>query len=204
LESTPPDFFFTQRRWDALQAARAREAAGREAPNTVDVDGDGVDPEKGAGGPPSELDFGTRDSSDQVRENSGTVGAVALDADGVLVAGTSTGGSANKKWGRIGDSPVIGAGTYAGSHAAVSCTGWGEYFIRHAVAHDVQARMAYRGISLAEATREVVMEKLEAERRGLGGLVAMDRDGHVQMTYNTRGMYRGWVDQDGRLEVDIF
>lgn len=204
VESTPPEFFFTQRRWDALQAARAREAAGGDAPNTVDVDDAGPDSEESDSGPPPELDFGARASRDEVRENSGTVGAVALDAEGVLVAGTSTGGSANKKWGRIGDSPIIGAGTYAGSHAAVSCTGWGEYFIRHAVAHDVQARMAYRGISLGEAAHQVVMEKLEADRTGLGGLVAMDRDGNVEMAYNTRGMYRGWVDQDGRPEVGIF
>jgi len=132
------------------------------------------------------------------------VGAVALDARGLLVAGTSTGGSANKKWGRIGDSPVIGAGTYAGSHCGVSCTGWGEFFIRHAVAHDIQARMSYLGISLAEATHQVVMETLEAHRKGLGGVVAMDREGNIQMTFNTRGMYRGWVDESGRIEVGIW
>ena len=178
IESTPPEFFHTERRWKDLQTAKARETQGIGAPNTVDAEG----PE----------------------ENSGTVGAVALDSQGLLVAGTSTGGSANKKWGRIGDSPVIGAGTYAGSHCGVSCTGWGEYFIRHAVGHDIQARMAYLGISLREATHQVIMEKLEAHRPGLGGVVAMDREGNVEMTFNTRGMYRGWVDQDGRLEVGIY
>jgi beta-aspartyl-peptidase (threonine type) len=132
------------------------------------------------------------------------VGAVALDQGGTLVAGTSTGGSANKKWGRIGDSPVIAAGNYAGSHCGVSCTGWGEYFIRHAVAHDVQARMAYLGLSLQEAAQQVIWKKLESHRKGLGGIVAMDRDGNLEMCYNTQGMYRGWVDQEGRVEAAIF
>ena len=199
IESTPADFFFTQRRWDELQAAKEREASGNLSPNTVDLDA----PAGAAGAEPrSGLDFGTSDA--ELKGNSGTVGAVALDASGMLVAGTSTGGTANKKWGRIGDSPVIGSGTYAGSHCGVSCTGWGEYFIRHAVAHDIQARMAYLGISLRESTHQVIMEKLEAERRGLGGVCAMDRDGNIDMTFNTRGMYRGWVDQDGRIQVAIY
>jgi beta-aspartyl-peptidase (threonine type) len=181
MEAESADFFFTQRRWDDLQAAKAREARGEGRPNTVDV-GD------------------QRTPTDQT----GTVGAVALDSSGRLVAGTSTGGSANKKWGRIGDSPVIAAGTYAGSHCGVSCTGWGEYFIRHAVAHDIQARMAYKGLSLRGATEEVVMGALEGHRRGLGGVVAMDREGYVEMCYNTRGMYRGWVDESGEIQVAIF
>ncbi len=172
-------FFVTQRRWDDLQKARAREAEGGGRPNTV-----GVDPDPG--------------------HRSGTVGAVALDSGGRLVAGTSTGGSANKRWGRIGDSPVIGAGTYAGAHCGVSCTGWGEYFIRNAVAHDMEARMAYLGVSLAEAAQQIIMERLEGQLPGLGGLVALDRHGHVEMCFNTGGMYRGWIDQDGHLEVCIF
>jgi beta-aspartyl-peptidase (threonine type) len=210
MPSTPADFFFTQRRWDDLQAAKAREAQGNDAPNTVDVDRPADVP-----APPG-LDFGTAtdsggtasapsvDPDTELRDNSGTVGAVALDKDGMLVAGTSTGGSANKKWGRIGDSPVIAAGTYAGSHCGVSCTGWGEYFIRHAVAHDIQARMAYKGLTLREATHQVVMESLEDHRRGLGGVVAMDREGNAELCFNTRGMYRGWVDREGRMEVAIF
>jgi beta-aspartyl-peptidase (threonine type) len=178
MEATPPEFFHTERRWNDLQVAKAREEGGSGAPNTVDAE----EPEA----------------------NSGTVGAVALDRRGLLVAGTSTGGSANKKWGRIGDSPIIGAGTYAGSHCGVSCTGWGEYFIRHAVAHDIQARMSYLEVSLRDATHQVIMEELEAHRSGLGGVVAMDREGNVEMTFNTRGMYRGWVDQTGRYEVGIY
>ena len=199
IPSEDPEFFFTQRRWNALQAAKDREGRGEATPNTVDVDET----------PPSEAETKPARqaaSSDpaEVRERSGTVGAVALDQGGTLVAGTSTGGSANKKWGRIGDSPVIAAGTYAGSHCGVSCTGWGEYFIRHAVAHDVQARMAYQGLSLRDAAQQVIWKKLESHRKGLGGIVAMDRDGNLEMCYNTQGMYRGWVDQEGRVEVAIF
>lgn len=209
MESTPPEFFYTQRRWGDLQAAKAREGRGDAAPNTVDAENAGalaagaepLSPPTGTGAAPAPA---PSTSAADLKENSGTVGAVALDAAGLLVAGTSTGGSANKKWGRIGDSPVIAAGTYAGSHCGVSCTGWGEYFIRHAVAHDIQARMAYLGVSLGDATRQVVMEKLEAQRKGLGGVVAMDRAGNIEMAYNTRGMYRGWVDQDGHVEVAIF
>jgi len=207
LESTPAEFFYTERRWSDLQAAKAREAQGSAAPNTVDVEDAGA---LAAGAEPSEPGAvgegiaSTGTSQEELKDNTGTVGAVALDAEGLLVAGTSTGGSANKKWGRIGDSPVIAAGTYAGSHCGVSCTGWGEYFIRHAVAHDIQARMAYLGIPLREATHQVIMEKLEAHRKGLGGIVALDREGNVEMVFNTRGMYRGWVDQDGSLEVAIY
>lgn len=193
LKIEDPEFFFTQRRWDDLQGAKAREAEGESTPNTVDVDDAQA---LAAGAEPL--------SEEELKDRSGTVGAVALDSAGVLVAGTSTGGSANKKWGRIGDSPVVAAGTYAGSHCGVSCTGWGEYFIRHAVAYDIQARMAYLGISLQEATKQVVLERLENHRPGLGGVVAMDRDGHIEMCFNTRGMYRGWVDENGRIEVGIF
>jgi beta-aspartyl-peptidase (threonine type) len=206
IESTPAEFLFTQRRWDDLQAAKAREAKGVAAPNTVDME-DALAKAAGAE-PPDEIDIGAplgpQISEAELKDNSGTVGAVALDASGMLVAGTSTGGSANKKWGRIGDSPVIAAGTYAGSHCAVSCTGWGEYFIRYAVAYDVQARMEYMGVSLKEATHQVIMERLEAERRGLGGLCALDRDGNMEFAFNTRGMYRGWVDQSGQIQVAIY
>lgn len=199
LAAEPPEYFFTQRRWDDLQEARAREAAGEGRPNTVDLEDAQA---LAAGAEPAGPGSAGDDSADRLR--SGTVGAVALDQAGTLVAGTSTGGSANKKWGRIGDSPVVGAGTYAGSHCGVSCTGWGEYFIRHAVAHDIQARMAYLGLTLREASQQVVMETLEEHRKGLGGVVGMDRDGHLEMCFNTQGMYRGWVDETGRIEVAIF
>jgi beta-aspartyl-peptidase (threonine type) len=223
IPATPAEFFHTERRWNDLQAARAREARGESAPNTVDVENaqalaagaEALAPAtetRGKGAPPAadspetegEAAPPSAPSTDDLRHEAGTVGAVALDREGLLVAGTSTGGSANKKWGRIGDSPIIGAGTYAGSHCGVSCTGWGEYFIRHAVAHDIQARMAHLGLSLRDAARQVVMEKLEAHRPGLGGMVAMDRQGNVEMAYNTRGMYRGWVNEEGHVEVAIF
>ncbi len=191
MGAMPEDYFFTERRWSDLQAAKTREASGSDTPNTVDSE----EAQALAAGavPPPEL-----------REKSGTVGAVALDAAGMLVAGTSTGGSANKKWGRIGDSPVIGSGTYAGSNCGVSCTGWGEYFIRNAVAHDIEARMAYLGESLPEAAGRVILETLESQRRGLGGVVAMDKNGQIAMPFNTQGMYRGWVNQDGEIFVDIY
>jgi beta-aspartyl-peptidase (threonine type) len=121
----------------------------------------------------------------------GTVGAVALDAHGNLAAATSTGGMTNKQPGRIGDSPLIGSGTYAdNATAAISCTGTGEMFIRLAVAHDICARMRYAGVSLAEASERVVHEALPAIG-GRGGLVAVDRHGKVSMPFNTEGMYRG-------------
>ncbi len=122
----------------------------------------------------------------------GTVGAVALDKDGNLAAATSTGGTTAKRWGRVGDSPIIGAGTYADNNScAVSATGHGELFIRHTVAHDICARLAYQDISLAEAAEYVVMEKLVAGG-GDGGVIAIDAQGNISMPFNTEGMYRGF------------
>ena len=111
---------------------------------------------------------------------------------------------ANKTWGRVGDSPIIGAGTYAGSLCAVSCTGWGEYFIRHAVAYDVHARMAYLNASIGEAARAVIWDTLEASVSGSGGLVAIDSEGRVELRFNTPGMYRGWMPEAGEPVVAIF
>lgn len=134
----------------------------------------------------------------------GTVGCVALDQQGHLAAGTSTGGMTNKRWGRIGDSPVIGAGTWADdATCAVSSTGWGEFFLRGAVAHDIHARMAYQGLSLAEAGRAVILEDLTAAG-GTGGVIALDREGRVAAPFNTPGMYRGWIDAQGRVTVRIY
>lgn len=121
----------------------------------------------------------------------GTVGAVALDSHGHIAAATSTGGMTNKQAGRVGDSPLIGAGTYADDRtAAVSCTGSGEMFIRVAAAYDVCARMAYAGETLAQAAEHVVMQSLP-EIDGRGGLIAVDRNGNVSLPFNTEGMYRG-------------
>jgi beta-aspartyl-peptidase (threonine type) len=133
----------------------------------------------------------------------GTVGAVALDAQGHIAAATSTGGMTNKKWGRVGDSPIIGAGTWADSNCGVSGTGWGEFYIRNAVAHDICARVAYRGDSLATAAEEVV-DRIVPEAGGDGGAIALDKDGNIATPFNTSGMYRGWVKPDGTRGVAIF
>ena len=134
----------------------------------------------------------------------GTVGCAALDKNGNLAAGTSTGGMTNKRWNRIGDAPIIGAGTYANNATcAVSSTGWGEYFIRAMVAHDISAMMEYKGVSLEEAAREVIQEKVPA-LGGDGGIVAIDKDGNVTMEFNTAGMYRAHMNAKGELIVGIY
>lgn len=137
-------------------------------------------------------------------EKFGTVGAVALDKNGNLAAGTSTGGMTYKMKGRVGDSPVIGAGTYADNNScAVSATGHGEYFIRNVVAYDISALMKYRDLSLAQAADRVIMEKLKAIG-GDGGIIAVDKNGNVAMPFNTAGMYRGYITSDGSTEVLIY
>ncbi|MEX1240390.1 MAG: isoaspartyl peptidase/L-asparaginase [Cyclobacteriaceae bacterium] len=134
----------------------------------------------------------------------GTVGAVALDQYGNIAAGTSTGGMSDKRFGRVGDSPIIGAGTYANNKTCgVSSTGWGEYFIRLAVAHDISAMMEYGGLSLQEAADSVVMKKLP-RLGGDGGVIAMDRDGNISMTFNTDGMYRGYIRVKGEAKTFLY
>ena len=134
----------------------------------------------------------------------GTVGAVALDSHGNLAAGTSTGGMTNKMKGRIGDSPIIGAGTYANNNTcAVSCTGHGEYFIRNVVAYDVSARMEYKGQRLPEAAGDVVNVKLKSQGAE-GGLIAVDRNGNIAMPFNTVLMFRGSIGIDGKIQVEIY
>jgi L-asparaginase / beta-aspartyl-peptidase len=138
------------------------------------------------------------------RDKNGTVGGVALDREGNLAAGTSTGGMSNKRYGRIGDSPVIGAGNYANNlTCAVSATGHGEYFIRWVVAYDISALMEYREMTLEEAANEVIGKKL-LEAGGTGGVVAVDRLGNVTMPFNTEGMYRGYIKSTGEKEIAIF
>ncbi|MFN0245666.1 MAG: isoaspartyl peptidase/L-asparaginase family protein [Kofleriaceae bacterium] len=139
----------------------------------------------------------------QQDDKNGTVGAVALDRDGALAAGTSTGGMTNKRWGRVGDSPLIGAGTYANATCAVSATGHGEHFIRHAVAYDICARVKYLGVSLETAAHQVVMEDL-VRAKGDGGVIALDREGTVTMPFNSQGMYRGTIGEDGVPRVAIY
>ena len=134
----------------------------------------------------------------------GTVGAVALDRQGHLAAGTSTGGMTNKRAGRVGDSPVIGAGTYAEDNVvAVSCTGHGEFFIRAAVAYDVAARMKYQNVTVETATGEIINVKLP-KLGGEGGLIALDAKGNIATPYNTPGMFRGSISADGKVRIAIF
>ncbi|HNW97394.1 MAG TPA: isoaspartyl peptidase/L-asparaginase [Bacteroidales bacterium] len=134
----------------------------------------------------------------------GTVGVVALDKYGNLAAGTSTGGLSNKKYGRIGDSPIIGAGTYANNKTcAVSCTGTGEYFIRNVVAYDMSALMEYKGYTIQQAADHIIHEKLQSQG-GDGGLIALDKNGNYTMTFNTEGMFRGYADSSGEVKVLLF
>jgi L-asparaginase / beta-aspartyl-peptidase len=176
IELVDEKYFFTQQRWDALQKIKEAEKHG------------------GVGGKKFII-------SEEDRH--GTVGAVALDQEGNLAAATSTGGMTNKRPGRIGDTPVIGAGTYANNQTcAVSCTGDGEYFIRAAVAHEVSALMEYRGMKLQEAAQTA----LDAAKKigGSGGLIAIDKNGEIALPFNTNGMYRGYVDPTGKFVTEIY
>lgn len=183
LEIVDPRYFWTEDRWKGLVRARKDDSTR------------------------AVLDHGSKKSMRLGIENKdnkfGTVGAVALDNNGNLAAATSTGGMTNKKYGRVGDAPIIGAGTYANKLVGISCTGWGEYFIRNVVAYDVAALMEYKGLSLSEATREVIMKKVP-ELGGDGGLIALDKDGNAAMPFNTAGMYRGTVTREGKIEVLIY
>ncbi len=173
IELVDPKYFRTEERWKQLKEAQAKERASASVEST----------EKSA--------------------YFGTVGALALDRDGKLAAATSTGGMTNKRWGRVGDSPIIGAGTYADARCAVSGTGWGEYFIRAAVAHDICARVEYRGDSIEQAANDVVMTVVP-ELGGDGGVIALDAAGNYAMPFNTQGMYRGTIGADGNVSVAIF
>lgn len=132
----------------------------------------------------------------------GTVGAVALDAQGRLAAATSTGGMTNKRWGRVGDAPIIGAGTWADAHCAVSGTGWGEFYIRTAAARSICARVAWKGESVADAAKAVIMDDVPA-LGGDGGAIVLDAEGHFALPFNTDGMYRAWIGRDGVAHVGI-
>jgi len=181
LQIVDPKYFYTDRRYKALQKIKEKEKA--------ELDKD------------DKIAFYDSDIKDS---KFGTVGCVALDKNGNLAAGTSTGGMTNKRWGRIGDSPIIGAGTYANNNTcAVSSTGWGEYFIRAMVAHDISALMEYKGLSLQEAAHEVIQKKLP-ELGGDGGIVAVDKNGNMVAEFNTAGMYRATMNDKGELEVKIY
>ena len=138
------------------------------------------------------------------REKNGTVGCCALDKNGNLAAGTSTGGMSNKRYNRVGDAPIIGAGTYANNNScAVSATGHGEFFIRWTVAHDISALMQYKGLSLKEASELVVNDKL-VKAGGSGGVICVDKSGNVSMPFNSEGMFRGFATADGKEGVYIY
>jgi beta-aspartyl-peptidase (threonine type) len=148
-------------------------------------------------------------SLERIRKNSeaekyGTVGCVAFDQEGNLAAGTSTGGMTNKKYGRVGDAPIIGAGTYANNNScAVSATGHGEFFIRYTVAHDISALMQYAHLSLHDAAHQVIQEKLK-EAGGMGGIIAIDNHGNIVMEFNTTGMFRAYGSSSGVRGVLMF
>ncbi len=144
------------------------------------------------------------DHSDKKDSKFGTVGAVALDSEGNLAAATSTGGMTNKKFGRVGDSPMIGAGNYANNYTcAVSCTGSGEFFIRGVVAYDVSCLMEYKGFTLQQAAEEVIMNRVH-QLGGDGGLIAVDRFGNIAMPFNTEGMYRACKSMSGEELIAIY
>ena len=134
----------------------------------------------------------------------GTVGCVALDKKGNIAAGTSTGGMTNKKWGRIGDAPIIGAGTYANNATCgISATGWGEFFMRNVVAYDISAMMEYKGFPIEQAANEVIQKKL-TKLGGDGGIIGLDKNGTIVMEFNTAGMYRASIDSNGKLTIGIY
>jgi len=134
----------------------------------------------------------------------GTINMNAVNASGDISSCTTTSGLSWKIPGRIGDSPVIGAGTYANARCGVSGTGWGEYYIRNVVAYDICARVEYAGASIAAAASEVILTRLPKQEKDTGGVIAMDREGHIATPFNTSGMYRGWVDQTGAVRIAIF
>ena len=178
LDTVPESYFITERRLEALKRVQVKEVDQKVATSEVEQ---------------------------QYYKNQriGTVGCVALDLDGNLAAGTSTGGMTNKKWGRIGDAPIIGAGTYADNESCgVSATGWGEYFIRAVVAHDITALVAYKKMSIQEASKKVIQKVVDLG--GDGGVVVLDTSGNVAMEFSTPGMYRAHMDAQGNLNVKIY
>lgn len=180
LEMVDSTYFYTENRFQSLQRIKEYET------------------QKQANNKTAFYDATIKDSK------FGTVGCVALDKNGNLAAGTSTGGMTNKRWGRIGDSPIIGAGTYANNNTcAVSSTGWGEFFIRAMVAHDISALMEYKGLNLKDAAKEVIQKKVP-ELGGDGGIIAVDKHGNIVMEFNTAGMYRASINDKGELYIGIY
>lgn len=180
IELVDPKYFFTQPRWDTYLRAKAEDEGKQKEQQKV------------------------LEKTKNIDKKFGTVGCVCLDKNGNLAAGTSTGGMTYKKWNRLGDAPIIGAGTYAdNASCGVSCTGHGEYFIRYTVARDVCALVEYKGMSVAKAADYVINEKLKS-KGGEGGLIAMDAKGNIAMAFNQEGMYRGFRKSNGDQFVGIF
>jgi len=204
LEIVDPSYFHTESRYKALERAKEQEKTELDH-NSKEEDGaKGGRENKDLKKAPKTGYHSLEDLIFTEGKKFGTVGCVALDKYGNLAAGTSTGGMTNKRYGRIGDAPIIGAGTYANNATcAVSATGHGEYFIRSVVAHDISALMEYKGMPLTDAANEVVMKKL-VERGGEGGVIAVDRNGNVAMPFNSEGMYRGYIKSDGKREILIY
>ena len=181
IELVDPKYFWTQPRWDSLQKI-LKEEKEKAAPKTV----------------------GAVPTASLAENRFGTVGAVALDKEGNLAAGTSTGGMTNKKYGRVGDVPIIGAGTYANNATcAVSATGWGEFFIRLGVSRDISALMEYRALTVQAAADMVIQQKL-AKLGGDGGIIAIDKFGNIGISFNSEGMYREYINSDGKPVVEIY
>jgi len=183
IELVDEKYFWTQERWDALQKILLQEKEKAATPKP-----------KGMSQNFAELPY----------NKFGTVGAVALDKDGNLAAGTSTGGMTNKKYGRVGDAPIIGAGTYANNEScAVSATGWGEFFIRIGVARDICALMEYRALPIQDAADLVIHQKLQ-KLGGDGGIIGLDKFGNIALSFNSEGMYRAYINADGKPVIEIY
>jgi len=197
VELVDPKYFWTQERWDALQKILKEEKEKSEKDKVKSKNLDVVPGNKSAIRDP-------RSAMELPYNKFGTVGAVALDKDGNLAAGTSTGGMTNKKYGRVGDAPIIGAGTYANNNScAVSATGWGEYFIRLGVARDICSLMEYRALPIQNAADLVIKQKLQ-KLGGDGGIIAMDKFGFMGISFNSEGMYRAYINSEGKPVVEIY
>jgi beta-aspartyl-peptidase (threonine type) len=193
IELVDEKYFWTQERWDALQQVLKEEKEKSEK----------VEKGKSESAKPS-VSTNSTPAEQEPRNRFGTVGAVALDKSGNLAAGTSTGGMTNKKYGRVGDAPIIGAGTYANNDScAVSATGWGEFFIRLGVARDIASLMEYRAMPVQSAADMVIHQKLQ-KLGGDGGIIAMDKFGNMAVSFNSEGMYRAYIGPDGKPVVEIY
>lgn len=190
IDMVEPGYFRTEHRWEQLEKAREKDSYGLEPKQEEDEASEPTGEEAAAANGHDASIFST-------------VGAVAIDRNGNIVAGTSTGGQTNKRFGRIGDSPIIGAGTYANNETGgFSGTGNGEFFLRLLATHDVHALMAYEGLPMEEAMNRVVDKLLDMG--AAAGLIGLDKDGNVAAAFNTEGMYRAWVDKSGDTTVRIY